>query len=236
MKGIHIKKFHASVTEDAEGSSQIDEPPRKRVRVACDPCRRRKTRCDGAYPCAPCQTTSSACHYTTDPTPSETSSLRQSGLDLEPPPDESFRQNFGTIDNSGELMIDLVSSTDQGSGNLPPSSLTAGLASSSWTNRASCTAQGNVQTLSESFEPGMTEISSHQGMPTAVSEYGLDDSWAMTAIVRIYRYFELLQSELTCIIRIASFGLMAKSLHGLKMSISTMSHLRISLMNRRCHH
>ncbi|EGW31986.1 uncharacterized protein SPAPADRAFT_152291 [Spathaspora passalidarum NRRL Y-27907] len=41
---------------------------RKRIRVACDKCRRKKIKCDGNYPCSNClQSRESKCHYTERP-------------------------------------------------------------------------------------------------------------------------------------------------------------------------
>ncbi|KIW30690.1 uncharacterized protein PV07_06409 [Cladophialophora immunda] len=45
------------------GDSGKDGSARKRVRIACNGCRKRKMRCDGNEPCAPCQSTASICHY-----------------------------------------------------------------------------------------------------------------------------------------------------------------------------
>ncbi|CAO3590966.1 unnamed protein product [Absidia cylindrospora] len=43
-----------------------DPPRRKRLKVvrACSECRRKKTKCNGEYPCGPCLKTNSTCQYT----------------------------------------------------------------------------------------------------------------------------------------------------------------------------
>lgn len=41
----------------------MTEPKRKRVKTACNLCRKRKLRCDGQKPCLPCQSSNSMCSY-----------------------------------------------------------------------------------------------------------------------------------------------------------------------------
>jgi Fungal Zn(2)-Cys(6) binuclear cluster domain len=50
-------KSGASLNDRSPEEQQLQSPPRKRQRIpsACEPCRRRKTRCDGNRPvCSPC--------------------------------------------------------------------------------------------------------------------------------------------------------------------------------------
>ncbi|CUM51319.1 unnamed protein product [Debaryomyces tyrocola] len=45
-------------------NSSKGEKPKKRIRVACDSCRRKKIKCDGQYPCGNCQQSNgSGCNY-----------------------------------------------------------------------------------------------------------------------------------------------------------------------------
>lgn len=59
-----MKKCHASF-DDQDAENEV--AGRKRVRIACDNCRRRKMRCDGNEPCAPCRSTPTSCHYAEAP-------------------------------------------------------------------------------------------------------------------------------------------------------------------------
>ena len=58
----HVKKSHGRV-EGIQEFAPSSEAPRKRVKVACDLCRKRKMRCDGKKPCHHCRGASSACLY-----------------------------------------------------------------------------------------------------------------------------------------------------------------------------
>ena len=54
--------------DDSMQEAQPKEPPRKRRRakVACEPCRERKRRCDGRYPCSTCTEFEYECRYLSD--------------------------------------------------------------------------------------------------------------------------------------------------------------------------
>lgn len=58
----HVKKNHAQVDGIQEYIPSA-EPARKRVKMACDRCRKRKVRCDGSQPCNHCREGHSACLY-----------------------------------------------------------------------------------------------------------------------------------------------------------------------------
>jgi hypothetical protein len=53
----------ASLTATGEPSETF--PGRKRARIACNSCRRRKARCDGNDPCGSCKASSIECHFVT---------------------------------------------------------------------------------------------------------------------------------------------------------------------------
>ncbi|KAH8696269.1 hypothetical protein BGW36DRAFT_408196 [Talaromyces proteolyticus] len=64
VRATHVKKCHATFgDQDAEN----EVAGRKRVRIACDNCRRRKMRCDGNEPCGSCRSIRSSCHYAAAP-------------------------------------------------------------------------------------------------------------------------------------------------------------------------
>lgn len=47
-----------------DSNNSRDEKPNKRIRVACDNCRRKKIKCDGQFPCGNCQQSNAAgCNY-----------------------------------------------------------------------------------------------------------------------------------------------------------------------------
>ncbi|RLV95136.1 hypothetical protein JA1_001143 [Spathaspora sp. JA1] len=51
-----------------DGNNNLRPIGRKRIRVACDKCRRKKIKCDGQYPCSNClQSREARCHYTERP-------------------------------------------------------------------------------------------------------------------------------------------------------------------------
>lgn len=58
----HVKKSHGRV-EGIEEYTASTDAPRKRVKVACDLCRKRKMRCDGKQPCHHCRGGRSECLY-----------------------------------------------------------------------------------------------------------------------------------------------------------------------------
>ncbi|RAH68909.1 uncharacterized protein BO66DRAFT_454303 [Aspergillus aculeatinus CBS 121060] len=73
------RKIRASSIDASRGTTSIpllplamsesgDQLKRKRARVACEPCRQRKRKCNGATPCATCTDWGYNCHYT-DQTP-----------------------------------------------------------------------------------------------------------------------------------------------------------------------
>jgi hypothetical protein len=68
VRKLHLERCHGKDSqtryplENAHGGSA-----RKRVRIACDPCRRRKTRCSGRQPCPSCETTGLPCIYSETP-------------------------------------------------------------------------------------------------------------------------------------------------------------------------
>ncbi|KAK9458179.1 fungal-specific transcription factor domain-containing protein [Dipodascopsis uninucleata] len=43
---------------------RVDPSKRKRIALACDSCKRRKQKCNGAHPCSICQKKNFVCHYT----------------------------------------------------------------------------------------------------------------------------------------------------------------------------
>ena len=62
-----VRAKHARSAHGVEQSTHAHSAPttlqRKRVRVACDECRKRKLRCDGAWPCRQCNSAARACQY-----------------------------------------------------------------------------------------------------------------------------------------------------------------------------
>jgi hypothetical protein len=66
VKAVHVKKCRAALSHNAEDTAEIGTS-RKRVRIACDPCRKRKSRCDAATPCFSCRSTDTTCHYSSEP-------------------------------------------------------------------------------------------------------------------------------------------------------------------------
>ena len=64
VRALHVKKVHG-VDFIAINLAKNDhfEPKRKRVKTACDLCRRRKLRCDGQIPCRQCRLGDSECQY-----------------------------------------------------------------------------------------------------------------------------------------------------------------------------
>jgi hypothetical protein len=63
VKALHLKNCHADRLQTSNDSNGVAESLHKRVRMACVSCRKRKMRCDGIDPCAPCQASASACIY-----------------------------------------------------------------------------------------------------------------------------------------------------------------------------
>ncbi|KAG7661511.1 uncharacterized protein J8A68_004970 [[Candida] subhashii] len=56
------------VGESGTGSPSEENQSRKRIRVACDICRKKKIKCDGSFPCTNCtQARDATCHYTVRP-------------------------------------------------------------------------------------------------------------------------------------------------------------------------
>ncbi|KAF2102966.1 hypothetical protein NA57DRAFT_52505 [Rhizodiscina lignyota] len=64
VRKLHLETCHA---EDAWGQGDLDAygggTSRKRIRVACDHCRRRKIRCSGREPCQSCQESGLQCFF-----------------------------------------------------------------------------------------------------------------------------------------------------------------------------
>jgi hypothetical protein len=63
VKALHLKNCHGDQLQEPNDSNGAAGSIHKRVRMACVNCRKRKMRCDGNDPCAPCQSTASACVY-----------------------------------------------------------------------------------------------------------------------------------------------------------------------------
>ena len=61
VKAAHAKKCHAAPNDPSSTEGQ----PRKRARIACDNCRKRKIRCDGCAPCTQCRNSESTCQFIT---------------------------------------------------------------------------------------------------------------------------------------------------------------------------
>lgn len=64
VRALHVKKIHGiefNALDVVDGDT--NEPSRKRVKTACDLCRKRKLRCDGECPCRQCRTGNADCHY-----------------------------------------------------------------------------------------------------------------------------------------------------------------------------
>ncbi|PYH78959.1 hypothetical protein BO82DRAFT_376861 [Aspergillus uvarum CBS 121591] len=90
-------------------SESGDQLKRKRARVACEPCRQRKRKCNGATPCATCTDWGYNCHYTdqtprkrrlSQPSPTATAIMKPSpptaaavGADSLRSPDEAVTQS-----------------------------------------------------------------------------------------------------------------------------------------------
>ena len=80
VKAAHVKKCHTASSDQPNDDTETEGGAvRRRVRIACNGCRKRKMRCDGEEPCAPCQATSSFCHYrgSTDSTTARNHSASQ---------------------------------------------------------------------------------------------------------------------------------------------------------------
>lgn len=66
VRALHVRKAHQSEFDAGAMDSMVEdnsEPKRKRVKTACDLCRKRKLRCDGESPCTQCHSSRSDCHY-----------------------------------------------------------------------------------------------------------------------------------------------------------------------------
>ncbi|KIV92371.1 hypothetical protein, variant 2 [Exophiala mesophila] len=63
IKAVHVKKCPAAPVDQSNGDTTTEGGTRRRVRIACDNCRKRKMRCDGSPTCASCQAAGSVCHY-----------------------------------------------------------------------------------------------------------------------------------------------------------------------------
>ena len=64
MRALHVKKSHGiDLTAVDDVIQESTEPKRRRVRTACDLCRKRKLRCDGESPCQQCRTGNADCQY-----------------------------------------------------------------------------------------------------------------------------------------------------------------------------
>lgn len=63
MRKLHLEACHAD-DERSHGDLQAyGSTRRKKVRVACDSCRKRKTRCSGSQPCPSCKAIGMSCTY-----------------------------------------------------------------------------------------------------------------------------------------------------------------------------
>ncbi|KAJ5724980.1 uncharacterized protein N7483_006337 [Penicillium malachiteum] len=82
-------------------------PPRRLAATrACDPCRRRKVKCDTLEICANCRTSEIACHYTTVPKKRGPKNVQRSPLER--------RNTAPTLDNDvhGSLWMDPIQIRD----------------------------------------------------------------------------------------------------------------------------
>ncbi|PQK18089.1 hypothetical protein BB8028_0011g00180 [Beauveria bassiana] len=61
VRNLHIRRCHENQSNVLESSAT--QRGRKRTRVACTACRRRKTRCSGGQPCSQCVEMNDACTY-----------------------------------------------------------------------------------------------------------------------------------------------------------------------------
>ncbi|KAH8799730.1 hypothetical protein F5884DRAFT_115759 [Xylogone sp. PMI_703] len=135
VKSVHVKKCHAAPLDRSEGDAGREGSMRRRVRMACEGCRKRKMRCDGKKPCAPCQSAGCVCHYralataSTDSGPSSPADGSNEGY-----PNPSI-SDFNSIDENNEqsnslsFAIQLSSPDDE-------SSLTGGMDSLQNTDEA----------------------------------------------------------------------------------------------------
>ena len=82
MKAGHVKRCLAAPTNQSNSIPGTGGSDRKRARFACISCRKKKIRCDGNEPCAPCVASKSSCSFRT---PMNSSSLPSSNRGFEAP-------------------------------------------------------------------------------------------------------------------------------------------------------
>ena len=67
MKGRHLKRCHPGEASNPEVDQDYQllstEPKKKRTKIACDKCRKRKLRCNGICPCEQCGLAGSLCIF-----------------------------------------------------------------------------------------------------------------------------------------------------------------------------
>lgn len=142
VKAVHVKKCHAAPLDHCNGDSGKEGAARKRVRIACNSCRKRKMRCDGNEPCGPCQSTATICHYKEATASSAHSqSSHNDGAGVYP----------GQIDDAFEIPID----DDEGSISLPFTVPHTNLSNGASLNGASL---NDGLGLEPSLEPSMESI------------------------------------------------------------------------------
>ncbi|PHH92714.1 hypothetical protein CDD83_5737 [Cordyceps sp. RAO-2017] len=71
VQNLHMRTCRNAYDFSASETGLSRERPTRRVEVACDNCRRRKTRCCGGHPCSSCSIRRSTCHYSTLSTAAE---------------------------------------------------------------------------------------------------------------------------------------------------------------------
>jgi hypothetical protein len=99
VRALHVKKSHGiDLTSINVADLTTTGPKRKRVRVACDLCRRRKLRCDGENPCRQCRNGNTDCHYYSATHPTERVQ-RQARTRTEPVTRSSTNSQLQSADN-----------------------------------------------------------------------------------------------------------------------------------------